>query len=78
MSDTFNLGLEKILNNPKTSFLTNPKVFHEIHKTSGMTMSGMIRHIGKMEAQVRNKKREPTDSERSKERLEELEAKSAK
>ncbi len=78
MSDTFNIGLTKILNNPKASFLTNPNVFHEIHKTSGMTMSGMIRHIGKMEQQVRNKKKEPSDSERSQERLEELQAKSTK
>ena len=74
--DSFNLGLEKILNNPKTSFLTNPGTFHEIHKQSGMSMSGMIRHIGKMEQNVRGKKKEPTDSERSKERLDELDSKS--
>jgi hypothetical protein len=74
--DSFNLGLEKILNNPKTSFLTNPGTFHEIHKTSGMPMTSMIRQIGKMEMAVRNKKKEPTDNERSKERLDELESKS--
>lgn len=78
MSDTFNLGLTKILNNPKASFLTNPNVFHEIQKTSGMSMSGMIRHIGKMEQQVRNKKKEPSDDQRSKERLDELQQKSEK
>jgi len=74
--DSFNLGLQKILNNPKTSFLTNPGTFHEIHKQSGMSMSGMIKHIGRMEQNVRGKKKEPTDSERSKERLDELESKS--
>jgi len=74
--DSFNVGLEKILNNPKTSFLNNPGTFHEIHKASGMSMSGMIKHIGRMEMAVRNKKNEPSDSERSKERLDELEAKS--
>lgn len=78
MSDTFNIGLTKILNNPKASFLTNPNIFNEIHKTSGMSMSGMIRHIGKMEQNVRNKKKEPTDSERSEERLNELQTKSQK
>jgi hypothetical protein len=74
--DSFKLGLEKILNNPKTSFLTNPGTFHEIHKSSGMSMTGMIRHIGKMEQNVRGRKKEPSDSERSKERLDELESKS--
>lgn len=76
--DTFNVGLEKILNNPKTSFIQNPKVFHEIHKQSGMSMSQMVRHIGRMEMAVRNKKKEPTDAQRSKERLDELESKSEK
>ena len=76
MSDAFNIGLTKILNNPKTSFLTNPRTFHEIHKTSGMTMTGMVSQIGKMEMAVRNKKKQPTDAERSSERLHELEAKS--
>jgi hypothetical protein len=74
--DSFKLGLEKILNNPKTSFLTNPGTFHEIHKASGMSMSQMVKTIGKMEQNVRGKKKEPTDSERSKERLDELESKS--
>ena len=74
--DSFKLGLEKILNNPKTSFLTNPGTFHEIHKTSGMPMSHMIKTIGKMEQNVRGKKKEKSDSERSKERLDELESKS--
>ena len=76
--DSFNTGLHKILNNPKTSFLTNPATFHEIHKQSGMSMTNMIRTIGKMEQNVRGKKKEPTDSERSKERLDELQSKSDK
>jgi hypothetical protein len=74
--DSFNLGLQKILNNPKTSFLTNPGTFHEIHKQSGMSMTGMIKHIGRMEQNVRGKRKEPTDAERSKERLDELDSKS--
>jgi division protein CdvB (Snf7/Vps24/ESCRT-III family) len=76
--DSFKLGLEKILNNPKTSFLTNPATFHEIHKTSGMPMSAMIKQIGKMEQNVRGKKKEKSDDERSKERLDELQSKSEK
>ena len=74
--DSFNLGLQKILNNPKTSFLTNPGTFHEIHKQSGMSMTGMIKHIGRMEQNVRGKRKEKTDAERSKERLDELDSKS--
>ena len=77
MKDPFTLGLEKILNNPNTSFVHNPHVFNEIHKNSNMTMSSMIKHIGRMEQQVRGKKNEPSDSERSEKRLHELESKSS-
>ena len=43
----FTAGLETILNNPQTSFMRNPKVFGELHKQSGMSMSEMIRHVGR-------------------------------
>ena len=72
--DDFSLGLETILNNPKTSFITNPKTFREIHSQSGMPMTAMIRHIGKQSKKVK----EPTDDEKSKARLDTLEAKSEK
>jgi len=72
---TFQLGMEAVLNNPQTSFLTNPKTFHEIHKQSGMSMNAMMKHIG---GKVKQKKKEPTDAEKSKERLEAMEAKTEK
>jgi len=68
----FQLGMETVLNNPQTSFLHNPKTFHEIHKQSGMSMSQMMKHIG---GQAKKKKQGPTDAERSKERLDKVEAK---
>ena len=69
------LGLEKILNNPNTNFVSNSKVFNEIHKQSGMTINNMIRHIGK---KVKSKKNEePTDDQRIKERLAVMEQSSA-
>jgi len=74
--DEFSAGLETILNNPKTSFITNPKTFREIHSQSGMSMSAMIRHIGKQSKKTKEHK--PTDDEKSKARLDTLEAKSEK
>lgn len=67
----FVVGLETILNNPKTSFQHSPKVFKEIHAQSGMTMSDMIRHIGKGSKQ--KKVAEPSDAEKSKARLDAME-----
>jgi hypothetical protein len=72
---TFQLGMEAVLNNPQTSFLTNPRTFHEIHKQSGMSMNAMMKHIG---GKVKQKKKEPTDAEKSKERLDAMEAKTEK
>ena len=68
----FRVGLEAVLNNPKTSFLTAPKVFAEVHKESGMTMAQMMRHIGRG---TRNSKKsaEPTDEEKSAERISKME-----
>jgi hypothetical protein len=68
----FQLGMEAVLNNPKTSFMTNPKTFNEIHKQSGMSMSAMMKHIGGKSRQ--QKKHEPTDAEKSEARLKEMEA----
>jgi hypothetical protein len=76
MTDAFTLGLHKILNNPNTSFIKNPHVFNEIHKNSNMSMTSMIRHVGKMEQALR-KKKEPSDKERIEKRLNELESKSS-
>ena len=74
--DDFSAGLETILNNPQTSFITNPKTFREIHSQSGMPLGAMIRHIGKQSG--KKKEHKPTDDEKSKARLDTLEAKSEK
>jgi len=68
----FQLGMEAVLNNPQTSFLTNPKTFHEIHKQSGMSMSAMMKHIGGQAK--KQKEKGPTDAEKSEQRLKEMEA----
>lgn len=68
----YQIGMELMLNNPKTSFLQNPKTFNEIYKQSGMSMSSMMKHVGGKARQ--NKKKEPTDAEKSAERLKEMEA----
>lgn len=72
----FNSGLEHILNNPQTNFVTNPSVFNEIYKSSGMSISSMIRHVGKRSKSAK-KDEKPSDDERSKERLGALEASSS-
>ena len=72
--DDFTAGLETILNNPKLSFMKNPKTFREVHSQSGMPISEMIRHVGKT-SKVKHDK--PTDDDKSKARLETLEAHSA-
>ena len=69
----FTAGLETILNNPQTSFMKNQKVFSELHKQSGMSVSEMIRHIGKGSKQ--KKMPEPTDAEKSQARLDAMEKK---
>jgi hypothetical protein len=68
----YNLGLEHILNNPQTNFLKNPTTFSEIHKASGMSVTAMIRHVGK-QSRAPKKDEKPNDDERSKERLGALE-----
>ena len=67
----YQLGMEAVLNNPQTSFLTQPRTFNEIYSQSKMSMNAMMKHIG---GKVK-KKKEPTDAERSKERLDAMEQK---
>jgi hypothetical protein len=71
VKDDFSAGLETILNNPATSFLKNPKTFKEIHAQSGMSLTSMVRHIGRKSKTQKETK--PTDEERSKARLDNLE-----
>lgn len=71
----FAMGLETILNNPKTNFLKNPKVFSEIHSQSKMPLSEMIRQVGRTSKKVGRERREPTDAEKSEARLDKMEAK---
>jgi len=68
---SYQLGMEAVLNNPNTSFLTQPKTFNEIYSQSKMSMNAMMKHIG---GKVKQKKKEPSDAERSKERLDAMEA----
>jgi hypothetical protein len=68
----YQLGMEAVLNNPQTSFLHNPRTFHEIHRQSGMSMSAMMKHIGGQAK--KQKEKGPTDAEKSEQRLKEMEA----
>lgn len=72
MKSEYHKGLERVLNNPKTSFLKDGAVFGEMYKQSGMPMTTMLRAIGRG---VKSSK-EPTDTQRSEQRLKEMEAKS--
>jgi hypothetical protein len=63
--------MEAVLNNPQTSFLTQPRTFSEIYSQSKMSMNAMTKHIG---GKAKQKKKEPSDAERSKERLDAMEA----
>ena len=67
----FQLGMEAVLNNPKTSFLQNPKTYHEIQSQSGMSMSSMMKHIG---GKSRKQQKGTTDAEKAKERLDAMES----
>ena len=66
---SFTLGLEKVLNTPTASFLKNPATFREINSKSGMTMTQMMKHIGKKRGDER---KPPTDKQKSEERLNNL------
>jgi hypothetical protein len=56
-NDAFTIGFEKAMNNPQTSPLTNPIVFHEIVNASGLTAIEAIRHIGKTSKQIQKEER---------------------
>lgn len=71
MKTDYQLGLETILNNPKTSFLKNPAMINEISKSSGMSMGQMIKTIGKS-SKANKKTKMPTDDEKSMERLDNM------
>lgn len=66
------LGLEKILNNPETSFLKNPTVFRQIMTSANQPITASLRHIG-LSARASGKPKPPTDEERSKARLQQME-----
>jgi len=64
------LGLEKLLNSKEASPLNNPAVFKNVVSTSGMSISSILKYTGK---QIQ-RPRKPTDDEKSKERIQKLEA----
>lgn len=64
-------GLEKILNSPDASPLHNPQVFRQIVSQSGQSLSQTLKYIGK-----KSKAPRVSDEEKSKARLEKLEASS--
>lgn len=64
-------GLEKILNSPEASPLNNPQVFRQIVSQGGKSMSETLKYIGK-----KSKAPRINDEEKSKARLEKLEASS--
>jgi hypothetical protein len=74
--DNFTIGLETMLNNKEASFMKNPAVFREIKEKANMNISAMLKHVGKRKKS--NYKSEPDDSERSEERLRQLEDASSK
>jgi hypothetical protein len=63
------MGLEKILNSKDASPLNNPDVFRQIVRASGQPLSETLKYIGK-----KSKAPKPNDEEKSKARLEKLEA----
>lgn len=67
----FQYGLETILNNENTNFLKHPDTFNEIVKNSTMTISGVIRHVGRT-AKTNKKEKAPTNEERVQARLAQL------
>ena len=67
----FTAGMEAFLNNTNATY-GNPHVFREIHKQSGMSVSEMLKQVGRQSKQQKIK--EPTDKELSEQRLKVLEA----
>lgn len=70
----FQLGLETILNNPKTA---DRKVMNEIQAQSQMGMGQMIKTIGRG-SRVKKDAKEPTDDEKCASRMETMKVKSEK
>lgn len=68
--NSMHLGLEKLLNSKEASPLTNPAVFNNVVSSSGMSVSSILKYTGR---QIQRPKK-PTDAERSKERIQKLEA----
>lgn len=69
--DNFTIGLETMLNNKDTSIMKNPQVFREIKEKANMNISAILKHVGKRKKA--NYHSEPTDAEKSEERLNRLE-----
>ena len=67
----FTAGMEAFLNNPNATY-GNPHIFREIHKQSGMSVSEMLKQVGRQSKQQKIK--QPTDKELSEQRLKVLEA----
>jgi len=63
------LGLEKILNDPRSSPLNNPGVFKQIASSSGQSITSALKYIGK-----KSKMPKETDDDKSKERIARLES----
>lgn len=68
-TNDYKIGLETILNNPKASPIKNPQVFYEVQKQSQMSLSEMIRAVGKTARNRKGVQKEPTDEEKSEQRL---------
>ncbi len=68
-------GMEAFLNNPNATY-ANPHVFNEIHKQSGMSVSEMLKQVGR-QSKIK-KVKQPTEKELSEERLKTLQLKSEK
>jgi hypothetical protein len=68
--NAFQVGLERVLNDKQSSPLANPGVFKQIAGSSGMPISQALKYIGKRSRQPPK----PSDDEKSKARIEKLEA----
>ena len=64
-------GLERILNNPETSPLTNPQVYRQLIKSTNQSLTETLKHLGRGK-----QPKPPSDDEKSKERLAVLQEKS--
>ena len=65
------LGLEKLLNDPTCSPLTNPQVYKQLIKSTDQSLTETLKHLGKGK-----QPKPPTDDDKSKSRLATLQEKS--